>query len=156
MNDTTLSIRDVTDEMAMVHETATISPHAVVGAPAEWHGQATKFPVVVEPEAIIREGATVHAGCKRTTVVGKGTLLMAQTHVGHDAQIGEGCDIAPHATLGGCVTVGNNVKIGMNAVLVPWVTVGDGAQIGAGAVVTKDVPAGEVWVGNPAKKLRDR
>lgn len=34
--------------------------------------------------------------------------------------------------------------------------VGENAVVGAGAVVTKDVPAGEVWVGNPAAFMRER
>jgi len=48
--------------------------------------------------------------------------------------------------------VGNRVRIGSNATILP-VSIGDGAIIGAGSVVTKNVPAGETWAGNPAKKL---
>jgi acetyltransferase-like isoleucine patch superfamily enzyme len=48
--------------------------------------------------------------------------------------------------------VGNSVRIGSNATILP-VHIGNGAIIGAGAVITKDVPAGETWAGNPAKKL---
>ena len=48
--------------------------------------------------------------------------------------------------------VGERVRIGSNATILP-VNIGDAAIIGAGAVVTKDVPAGETWAGNPAKKL---
>lgn len=44
--------------------------------------------------------------------------------------------------------------IGANATLLCGITVGENALIGAGAVVTKDVPANEVWVGNPAKYLK--
>lgn len=49
--------------------------------------------------------------------------------------------------------VEDDVAIGMSAVIGPGVTIGRGATIGMGAVVTKSVPAGETWVGNPARKL---
>jgi bifunctional UDP-N-acetylglucosamine pyrophosphorylase/glucosamine-1-phosphate N-acetyltransferase len=50
-------------------------------------------------------------------------------------------------------TIGNNVFIGSNSSLIAPVTIGDGAMTGASAVVTKDVPAGERVVGNPARPL---
>ena len=42
-------------------------------------------------------------------------------------------------------------SIGANATILCGITIGENAMIGAGSVVTKDVPAGEVWFGNPAK-----
>jgi acetyltransferase-like isoleucine patch superfamily enzyme len=50
--------------------------------------------------------------------------------------------------------VGSSVSIGSNATILGGVRIGDEAVIGAGSVVTKDVPAREVWAGNPAKFLR--
>ena len=49
------------------------------------------------------------------------------------------------------MVIGDNVFIGQRAVVLGGVTIGDGATIGAGAVVTKDVPAGTVAVGVPAR-----
>ena len=44
-------------------------------------------------------------------------------------------------------------SIGMGALIGAGLTIGEDAVIGMGAVVTKDVPAGETWVGNPAKMI---
>ncbi len=49
----------------------------------------------------------------------------------------------------------DEVSIGSNATILP-VRIGKGAIIGAGAVVTKDVPAGAVVAGNPARFMRHR
>ncbi len=52
------------------------------------------------------------------------------------------------------IKIGNNVWIGSNATILQGVTIGDNAIIGANAVVTKDVPAGFVVAGIPAKVIR--
>lgn len=43
-------------------------------------------------------------------------------------------------------------SIGANSTILCGITVGENAMIGAGSVITKDIPAGELWFGNPAKK----
>ncbi|MEO1524567.1 MAG: acyltransferase [Planctomycetota bacterium] len=60
-----------------------------------------------------------------------------------------GCSALP-------VSIGNDVWIGTGAVILPGVTIGDGAVIGANAVVRQDIPAGEIWAGVPARKIRQR
>jgi len=48
--------------------------------------------------------------------------------------------------------VEDGAAIGAGSTIRCGITIGQGASIGAGAVVTKDVPAGETWLGNPARK----
>jgi len=54
----------------------------------------------------------------------------------------------------GPVKIGNRVWIGDGAKILSGITIGDAAVIAAGAIVTKDVPAGAVVGGNPAKILK--
>jgi acetyltransferase-like isoleucine patch superfamily enzyme len=52
-------------------------------------------------------------------------------------------------------TVRRGAKIGANATLAPDIVIGEMALVGAGAVVTKNVPAGAVVAGNPARVIKD-
>jgi maltose O-acetyltransferase len=56
--------------------------------------------------------------------------------------------------LGRPVRIGKDVWIGGGAIILPGVTIGDNAVIGAGSVVTRDIPAGEKAMGNPARLKR--
>lgn len=56
----------------------------------------------------------------------------------------------------GKVHICKGAYLGMNTLVVKPVTIGERAIIGAGSVVTKDIPANEVWAGNPAKFIRKR
>lgn len=52
------------------------------------------------------------------------------------------------------VTIGDNVWLGGGVIVCPGVTIGENTVVGAGAVVTRDLPAGVLAVGNPARVVR--
>ena len=52
------------------------------------------------------------------------------------------------------ITLGDNVWLGGGVIVCPGVTIGDDSVVGAGAVVTRDLPAGVVALGAPAKVHR--
>jgi len=132
-------------------------PTAIIGHPPEsrdWKpGDAIYMPTV-ESTARIEAHVTVDAGLQRPTYIGRRTWLMKKVHVGHDAVIGDDCELAPGTVIGGHAFVSQKVKFGIGVLVLPFVRIGEGARLGAGAVVTRDVPAGEVWAGNPARNLR--
>ena len=53
------------------------------------------------------------------------------------------------------IKIGNDCWIGGNVTILPGVTIHDNVVVGAGSVVTKDLASGAIYVGNPARKLRD-
>lgn len=97
-----------------------------------------------------------------------GTARSGDIHIGDDCVIGYGVkllagshDIGPYgvehaAKDEGCdIIVGRRVWLGSYSIIIGPVTIGEGAVIGAGAVVTHDVPAWQMWAGNPARFIRN-
>lgn len=129
---------------------------AVIGSPPEhrgWHpGDEMFFPFIAET-AQLNAFSTVDAGVEQPTRIGDEAWLLAHAHVGHDAQIGARCELAPGTVIGGYAVLEEDVHCGIGVLVLPRRHIGRGARLGAGAVVTKDVPAGAVYVGNPAKQL---
>ncbi len=83
------------------------------------------------------------------TLMGPGIHIYAGTHPLSAAVRRSGLEFAKP------VTIGADVWIGGGAIILPGVTIGDRAVIGAGSVVTRDVPAGVVVVGNPARVVKE-
>jgi maltose O-acetyltransferase len=87
----------------------------------------------------------IGAHCQIATAV----QLLAATHPLEPEPRREGWEY------GEPITIGDNVWLGGGVIVCPGVTIGDDTVVGAGAVVTRDLPAGVVAVGNPARVLRD-
>jgi acetyltransferase-like isoleucine patch superfamily enzyme len=52
--------------------------------------------------------------------------------------------------------IDSDAYIGCNVSIRRGIHVGQGAVIGMGGVVNRDIPPWEIWVGNPARKIKDR
>jgi acetyltransferase-like isoleucine patch superfamily enzyme len=83
--------------------------------------------------------------------------------VGSNTILGFDSVICPHAVEGNSIyfapiEIGSHVTVGMRAILMAGVKVEDGAIVAAGAIVLKDthIKSDEIWVGAPAKKLKDK
>jgi UDP-perosamine 4-acetyltransferase len=109
------------------------------------------------PGAKLGDGTVVFAGAivGPDAVIGSNTIINTAAVIEHDAQIGSHCHVAPGAVLCGGVVVGDSAFIGAGAVVLPNVAVGRGVTVGAGAVVTRDLCAGSVVQGVPARNISD-
>lgn len=134
-----------------------VDHRAVIGHAPEsrdWRPGDPAYPPVIHETARVEAFATIDAGKDGPTQVGARSWIFKHAHLGHDVTVCDDVEISTGAIIGGHCHIGDGARIGIGAVLKPWVRIGEGARIGCGSVVVKDVPEGEVWCGNPARKLR--
>jgi len=125
-------------------------------------GDETRIGTFVE----IQKGVRIGRRCKiqSHTFICEGVTIEDEVFVSHNVNFIN--DLVPRATtLSGAMKTGpewtctptmvkRRAAIGTGAIVLAGVTIGESALVGAGAVVTKDVPAGAVVAGNPARVLR--
>lgn len=115
--------------------------------------------VTIGDNAVIMMGAVINIGAK----IGEGSMIDMGAVLGGRAEVGKHCHVGAGAVLAGVieppsanpVVLEDDVLIGANAVVIEGVRIGKGAVVGAGSIVTKDVPAGTVVVGNPARIVKE-
>jgi len=140
---------------------ALAQPRAKQAIAARLAATGVRFTAVVHPSAIIGAGTTLGDGAivgagvviAYDTNVGRHTTINLNATVGHDCVVGEFATIAPGVNLTGRVSIGEGAQLQTNAAVVPGLSIGAWARIGPGAVVLKDVPPGEFWFGNPARRM---
>ena len=71
-----------------------------------------------------------------------------------DADIRRECPNDLTKTKSAPIKIEKDVFIGARSIILKGVTIGEGSIVGAGSVVTKDIPANEIWAGNPAKFIK--
>ncbi len=95
----------------------------------------------------------VHLG--PSVKVGKGCIINTHAVLDHEVFIGDFTHVSVNATLCGKVKVGSNVFIGAGAVIKDSITICDNVIIGAGAVIIKNIDESGIYVGCPAKKIKE-
>lgn len=125
---------------------------------------------VVFPQARIGTNCNIcaHVLIENDVVIGDDVTIKSGVQLWDGMRVGDGVFIGPNATFANDrfprsrqafrkleTHIEEGASIGANATILPGVRIGKGAMVGAGAVVTKDVPAGVVVVGNPARIVRE-
>lgn len=122
---------------------------------------------VILPKAQIGENCNICSHCfiENDVRIGNNVTIKFGIQICDGITIEDNVFVGPHVTFTNDLlprsknadwiqvptTIKRGASIGANCTIVCGVTIGENAMIGAGSVVTHDVPANELWVGNPAK-----
>jgi UDP-3-O-[3-hydroxymyristoyl] glucosamine N-acyltransferase len=110
--------------------------------------------VIIQDNVGVGAGTCIDRGAWEDTVIGENTKIDNLVQIAHNVRIGRNCLIAAQTGISGSVVVGDNVSFGGRAGITNHITIGDGATIAGTAGVMKNVPAGEMWVGSPARPIK--
>lgn len=122
-----------------------------------------RYATVVHPFAQVSRSSTVGAGSvllagvvlTADATISRHVAVMPHVVVTHDVVVRDYATLASGVKLGGGVVVDEGAYLGAGALVREGVRIGAWSQVGMGSVVLRDVPDYEVWVGNPARKLRN-
>ncbi len=98
--------------------------------------------------SILLDGVVVTADA----TIGRHVVVMPHCTITHDDVLDDFATLAAGVSLGGGVRVGEAAYLGMNCSVRQRLEVGADATVGMGAVVLEHVPAGQTWVGVPARQ----
>ncbi len=124
------------------------------------HNVVIREETQIGDDVLVGTNSVIDGHCRIGDVVSIQTnvYITAYTVVEDDAFLGP-CSVTTndkHMEVGAKLTgpiIGRGARIGANSVILPGITIAEGAIVGAGTVVTKDVLAGAVVIGNPAKVI---
>ncbi|PRY40727.1 acetyltransferase [Umezawaea tangerina] len=123
-----------------------------------------RLATLVHPAASVAQGTEIGAGTillagavvTAPQRIGRLVVAMPQVLLTHDDEVDEGVTMAGRVALAGGVRVGWCAYLGAGSLVRENVTVGELSLLGMGSVLLEDLPAGQTWVGSPARQLARR
>jgi len=112
--------------------------------------------VVIENHVDIGAACTINRGVSGDTIIGEGSKLDCQVHVGHGAVIGKNCLIAGQVGIGGKAVLEDNVILYGQVGVAQRVRIGTGAVVSAKSGISKSIDGGKAYFGIPAAEIRER
>lgn len=148
----------------MIHPTADVQSPKIGENTVIWQY------VVVLPEAVIGSNCNINAHCfiENNVVIGNNVTIKCGVYLWNGIIVEDCVQIGANVTFTNDkfprakqefelqkTLIKRNASIGAGSIILGGITIGENAMIGAGSIVTKNVPANQLWVGNPARFVRE-
>lgn len=134
-------------ESTNIWQFCVVFPHAQIGENCNICSHC-----LIENEAVVGNNCTIKCGVQ----LWDGIVLEDNVFIGANVTFTN--DLYPRSKNEDWTMMKTIVRkgttIGAGSTILPGIEIGENAMVGAGSVVTKSIPAGEIWIGNPAKFLR--
>ena len=122
-----------------------------------------RFCNVIHPTAVVSNQAKLGRGVvlmpftlvSPNAIIGNHSQMYAQSFIGHDSELKEMIFVANNASIGGRIIVHNGVHIGSNSTILERLVIGEFSIIGLASNVLTNVSDFDVFVGNPAKRIKN-
>ncbi len=161
------------------HPDLTIGDHVFIGDRVMIFDKGGAGPFVLGQDVAINRDTIIEGGADGSLTIGDGTTIQpgcvfaaykGPIVLGKEVQVAPNCAFYPYNhgmstdtpmkqqplyTQGG-ITIEDDVWLGYGVVVLDNVRIGKGSVIGAGSVVTRDIPAGVIAAGVPAKVIKER
>ena len=141
-----------------------IHANAVLGSDAFYFKRRTDFydkmhscgRVVINDNVEIGAACTIDRGVSSDTIIGNGTKMDNQVHVGHDTVIGANCLFAAQVGIAGCVNIEDNVILWGQVGVQKDLTIGAGAVVLGQSGIPKSLQGGKTYFGSPTQDAREK
>lgn len=154
----------VIGDNTIIGNNVTVGPNAVIGHYAFYYKKKgdqfdrmhTCGRTILEDRVEIGALSTIDRGVTGDTIIGAGTKIDNQVHVGHDTVIGKNCLFAANVGIAGCVIIKNNVTLWGQVGVVSDVTIHDNVTVLGQSGVGNDLEAGKTYFGSPCSEARTK
>lgn len=152
-------------EYSYIGDHVSIGPNSIIGSDAFYFkkspdGAFQKWRsggrVIIEDHVDIGAGCTINKGVSGDTVIGAGSKLDCQIHIGHGAVIGKNCLFAAQVGIGGKTIIEDGVVLYGQVGVIQAVHIGKNAVVLAGSGVSKSLEGGKTYFGSPAEEFREK
>jgi UDP-3-O-[3-hydroxymyristoyl] glucosamine N-acyltransferase len=151
----------------IIGDNVIIQASSVIGSDAFYYNKKTNRPihykkmescgrVIIEEGVEIGAGCTIDRGVSSDTLIGAGTKMDNQVHIGHDCVIGKNCLFAAQVAIAGVAKIEDNVILWGQVGVSKTLTIGKDAVVLAQSGVPSSLEGGKIYFGTPVELASDK